>query len=342
MKKDVLDQFNKSQKMVLMVVWMQRRGGIRIDELRSRFDLDSRSMRRYLADIKDLGLPVYTRGRGGGRVVYLEQRYRRTGVQLTLGELISLRFGRTLFDFLDGTQFAEDIEQAIDRLQPSISRATADVVEDFDRTFIAVPEPAKDYTGGKEVIDEVLSALLYSNRSDAEYRRLGGSTRAYVLEPYTMATYRRGLYLFARDVEEDRIKTFAVERFVSFTRRRNRKFRKPPQWDPREFVADSFGIIGGRPEAVVVRFSARVADYIRERKWHGSQGLMERPDGSVEILLRCAVTPELRQWILGFGPDAQVLEPPALREEIAQALAAAAEVYRTAPQETYGLPAADD
>ena len=33
------------------------------------------------------------------------------------------------------------------------------------------------------------------------------------LEPLTLAVYRQGLYLFARDVTEGRVKTFAVERF---------------------------------------------------------------------------------------------------------------------------------
>ncbi len=47
----------------------------------------------------------------------LDPAYRRSGLQLTLGEMISLRFGRVLFNFLEGTQFATDLNQAIDRLR---------------------------------------------------------------------------------------------------------------------------------------------------------------------------------------------------------------------------------
>ena len=310
---------------------MQRRGGIQVREIESRLDLDPRTLRRYLFDLRDLGLPVMERGRGMERVVFLEPSYRRTGVQLTLGEMISLRFGRTLFNFLDGTGFAADIDQAIDRLQPTVSRANADLVREFDRIFMAVPEHAKSYAAGADILDEMLSAVIYSNPADAEYRRARGSPRRYLLEPLTLATYRQGLYLFAHDVEEDRVKTFAVERFLQFSRRRREKFERPARWDPRAFVADAFGITLGPPSTVVVRFSSRVAEYIRERRWHDSQGLVNRPDGSVEILLRCAITPELHQWILGFGGDAEVLEPPALRRTIRESLQLAMSHYDTPP-----------
>ena len=319
---------NKGQKMVRLVEWMQRRGGIRVRELESAFDLDPRSLRRYLSDLRDLGLPVCEEDRGDERTVYLDPAYRRAGVQLNLGEMISLRFGRTLFNFLEGTGFAEDLNQAIDRLQPTMSRGNADVVQQFDNTFLAVPEHAKDYRNQGDVVDEILSALLYTNVADVTYRAARGNPRQYVLEPLTLATYRQGLYLFARDVEEDRVKTFAVERFQHFSRRRKEKFERPSDWDPQAFVRDAYGITVGERRTVLVRFSPRVAEFIRERQWHRSQGLMERPDGSVEVLLRCAVTPELKQWILGYAADAEVIEPEDLRAEIHNTLLEAADRYR--------------
>ncbi len=99
---------NKAQKMVRMVELMTRRGGVTAMELRERFDLDSRSFRRYLADLREIDVPIIDEGRGDDRLISIDARWRRTGVQLTLAEVLSLHFGRTLFNFLEGTSFAAD------------------------------------------------------------------------------------------------------------------------------------------------------------------------------------------------------------------------------------------
>ena len=109
-------EYNKAQKMVKIVEIMTRRGGIRASELSDRFELDARTLRRYLADIRALGTPVLDEGRGDERILSIESNWRRTGVSLTLAEVLSLHFGRTLFNFLDGTSFAEDLEGCLERV----------------------------------------------------------------------------------------------------------------------------------------------------------------------------------------------------------------------------------
>lgn len=180
---------NKSQKLVRMLELVQRRGGVAAQELMDRFELDARTLRRYLADIKDLGLPLRDEGTGMERVISLDPTYARSGVQLTLAEVLSLHFGRTLFSFLDGTTFAADLEGAIERLQPAIARSTADLTRDLDRKFLAVGDHAKDYREDGDLIDEILSALLHNNPADAEYRAARGLGKIYRLEPLTLATY---------------------------------------------------------------------------------------------------------------------------------------------------------
>ncbi|MFZ5481339.1 MAG: helix-turn-helix transcriptional regulator [Myxococcota bacterium] len=321
------DALNKSQKFVRILEIVQRRGGVTSNELMSRFDLDARTLRRYLADLKDLGLPIRDEGTGFDRVISIDPSYARTGVHLTLAEVLSLHFGRTLFTFLDGTSFAEDLEGALERLQPAISRSNADLVRDLDDKFVAVAGHAKDYSEDGELLDEIVSALLYSNPADAEYRSARGFGKIYRLEPLTLATYRQGLYLFARDVNEDKVKTFAVERFVRFSRLRLEHFEYPDEFDPRAYVAHNFGITGGEPADVVVRFSPEVALYVRERRWHPSQRVETLADGGVRLRMRVGVSPELTEWVLGFGPDARVEAPAGLVATIRERLRAAAERY---------------
>jgi proteasome accessory factor B len=73
-----------------------------------------------------------------------------------------------------------------------------------------------------------------------------------------------------------------------------------------------------RGDLVTVRviFARALAPYIRERLWHPSQKLRDLPDGRVEMTLAVADTLEVRRWILGYGVQAEVVEPVGLREAL--------------------------
>lgn len=316
---------NKSQKMVKIVELMQRRGGIRADELRDRFELDARTFRRYLSDIRGLGLPLLDEGYADDRTVSMDPSYRRTGVHLTLSEVLSLHFGRTLFNFLEGTQFAADMDDAIERLSPAITRAHAELARDLDRKFLAIPEHAKDYRALGDLLDDLITALIYDNPARAEYTKASGLSGHYELEPLTLATYRQGLYLFARDRADGRIKTFAVERFVRFSRLRMEKFTAPADYAPAALLKGAFGIIAADPVTISAVFDADVAFYIGERVWHHTQTIQTLPDGRAQLSFTVGITQEVIRWFQSFAGSVEVLGPPQLVETLREHHARAAE-----------------
>lgn len=319
---------NKAQKLIRMLDLMARVGGVSAGDLMARFDLDARSLRRYLADLRELDLPIVDEGRGDDRIVGIAASWRRTGVQFTLGEVLALHFGRKLFTFLEGTAFTSGHDGAIERLEPAISRHHASVARQLDTRFLAVPEPAKDYRGAAaEVLEELVDALVHDQVVEGRYRKASGVESRYVLHPYTLATFRQGLYLFAYDVEAAQVKTFAVERFVELVRRRRERFTMPHGWRPEAHIANAFGIIGGAAEQVAIAFDPAIASYLEERVWHPTQTFRTLPDGRLELRMRVAPTVELETWILGFGPDAQVLEPSSLSRRIGDLLRRAAARY---------------
>ena len=239
-------QLNKAQRFVRIVELLQQPGGISAGDLMGRFDLDDRSLRRYLADLREMELPIRSDGRGATRRFWMDASYGRQGVQVSLLELVSLHFGRTLFHFLQGTGFAEDMDDVLETLSTlSTGSTTMNLAADLDRKLMAVPEHRKDYTDQADLLDDLLSALIYQNPAEAHYARIGGPTRRYTLQPYTLATFRHGLYVFALDVDEGKIKTFAVDRFRHFQRVRGERFEIPEDYHPSQMVSDAFGIIGG-------------------------------------------------------------------------------------------------
>ena len=83
---------------------------------------------------------------------------------------------------------------------------------------------------------------------------------------------------------------------------------------------------------VVIRFSPAVAKRAAETRWHPTQ-----ESRSISRTAHCcgaatvAGMREIRIWILGWGADAEVLEPAALRADVAAELTRAAAVYSARP-----------
>jgi len=307
---------NKSQKFVRILEALQEPGGANAYDLMSRFGLDDRTLRRYISDLRALDLPLEAEGRGPDRRLWMNASYRRQRVQVNLLEMISLKFGRSAFRFLEGTGFAEDMDEALEAFT-TLGGAAIATAGDIDRKFVAVPEHRKDHTRDADLIDEVLSAVVYQNPATAFYAKVGGTTRRYNLEPLTLAIYKQGLYLFARDTgAEGRIKTFAIDRFRSFKRTRGAHFDYPEDYDPSALFANAFGIIGGAPQDVVLRFHRRVAPYIQERVWHPSQRLTPVSDGGLQLAMHVGIAAELVSWVMSFGPDVYVEGPADLAERV--------------------------
>lgn len=329
---------NKGQKLIKILQLLQRPEGARASELRHDFDLNERSLRRYMKDLKELGIPIDKKSvpilnstdseRSSELEFKVNADYQREGTQITLLEWISLNFGRKLFSFLEGTDFSADFNEALERMSVINIQNNQELALNLDRKFMNIAEHTKNHSDQSEIIDDIITCLLYQNSAEAFYARIGSPTKTYTLYPFTLVTFRQGLYLFAWDVDAQQIKTFAVDRFHRFKRNRKEYFEIPIDYRPEDIISDSFGIIKGQKVCNIrLQFKRQAAPYIQERTWHHSQTLEPATGGEVILSLRVGIAYELKQWILGFGSDVRVLEPPELAQEISSIHQQAAAQY---------------
>src|SRR5262245_21246373 len=91
---------------------------------------------------------------------------------------------------------------------------------------------------------------------------------------------------------------------------------------------DSFStFVGEGSNTVKVRFTKRIAPYIRESLWHWSQRLSPPSDGGLLYEVHVSYPKEVAWWAMSWGSGAEVLEPPELREYVADEVGKMAAVY---------------
>jgi proteasome accessory factor B len=122
------------------------------------------------------------------------------------------------------------------------------------------------------------------------------------------------------------VRTFALPR-IRGVDRTGAKFRRPADFSLAKILEGSFAVFeGGRAARVRLRFTGVAARLVGERVWHASQQLVRDKKGLV-LEMKVGLSPDLRQWILGWGGEVEVLEPADLRRELARAAAAAVRVH---------------
>lgn len=106
-------------------------------------------------------------------------------------------------------------------------------------------------------------------------------------------------------------------------------FRRPADFSIAEVLRGSFGVhSAGKKQRIRVEFDPFAARLVAERKWHESQRVREKADGSIILELELGGLQELERWILSWGAHVEELEPPALRQRVRDTVSAIAKLYQ--------------
>lgn len=93
--------------------------------------------------------------------------------------------------------------------------------------------------------------------------------------------------------------------------------RDVPEQELNDALASSYGIFAGKPKAwATLRFSQHAARWVADEHWHSQQKGEWLPDGRYELQVPYSNSKELLMDVLKYGPDAEVVAPLSLREEM--------------------------
>ena len=175
---------------------------------------------------------------------------------------------------------------------------------------------------GSRTLDQATFRTVASTvfkRQRLKFRYRARSTDALterVVSPQRHANYRDNWYLDAWDHSRDELRSFALDRI------RDPQALEEPALDREAgeldaHLAASYGIFSGAPKAwATIRFSSHAARWVADEHWHSQQQGQRLPDGRYELRVPYSNSRELLMDVLKYGPDAEVVAPVSLREEM--------------------------
>jgi predicted DNA-binding transcriptional regulator YafY len=207
---------------------LQARPGISADQLADRLGVTDRAARRYVAILREAGIPVEsTRGRYGGYT--LGRGLRLPPLVFTATEALGL-----VMAALEGHRAASD---SADPVGSALGKILRVLPENVGRQAVTMREHAqaaperRSTRPDPETTSALVAAVAAQERVEIGYRSATGTPRDLLVDPWAVVV-RHGLwYLLCRADHVDAVRTYRVDR-VRSVRATGERCDVPADLDP--------------------------------------------------------------------------------------------------------------
>jgi predicted DNA-binding transcriptional regulator YafY len=280
-------------------------------EISDRLQVDVRTVRRYVAGLQEMGIPVEgERGAAGG--YRLRPGYRLPPLMFTNEEALAVVVGLLAAQRLGLVQQASAVQGALaklDRVLPDQLRGRLRAA----RTAVALG-PAVDVRGRADATTLLTLGSAAGDRSRVRirYRAAGGSVTERLTDPYGVAFQSGAWYLVAWDHLRGEVRTFRLDRVLHCEVTRE-AFQRPSDFDVASYVQKMLATLPWAWQAeVLLETSLREA----RRRIPPTLGTLEQHPAGVLLRIGADDLGWLASYLAGLEVPFSVMQPAELRTAI--------------------------
>ena len=301
---------------------------VTINGLADEFGVTRRQVYRDLAEIEAEGHPLERSDGSGEQTWQLPLGYKGLPqIAVTQYELMSMHLAKGHLAYLKGTPFIDDLDSVIAKVEAGLPAKVVNHLERISRAFAPVQGPMRSYAKQKEVLSNLRKALLLQHDVMLCHQKPDfDEPTLRRVAPYVLVLYQYGLYVVGYSHRAKALRMFAVERIhrVDLT---DDRFDMPSDFSWEAQSRRLFGLIEEPPKTVRIWFSQDVAYLLKECQWHPTQFIKRQKDNSVIVTFHAGGLDEIATWVLSWGANAKVLDPPELVKTVKSQLARATSHY---------------
>lgn len=306
-----------TQRVLKLLGLLQSRPVWTSGDLAERADVTTRTVRRDVERLRDLGYPIEaTAGVGGG---YRLGNYGRLPPLLLDDEeavavTVSLRMAAG--DTISGvSEAALRTLSKLDQVLPPRLRGQVASLKEATLS-LAYPGPVVD----PEALIVLARGVRESVRCRFSYLSSAGQETQRDVEPYRMASTGRRWYLMAFDLDREDWRSFRLDR-ISDPRSTTLRFRPRAAPEPSEFIRNAVGRTWSPEPIATVRFDVPI-DAVTARIPAAYGRAVALADGGTEMALFATGLDDLVRplaWAaVDLGAQLTVIEPPELAARLVQ------------------------
>jgi predicted DNA-binding transcriptional regulator YafY len=152
-------------------------------------------------------------------------------------------------------------------------------------------------------------------------------------EPLALKEFQSRWYLVARDLKDNRIKTFGLDRIKKLEITRQ-SFKPEEDFDVKKYFRYCFGIIrpdkkNEKPQEIILSFDPVEGKYIKSLPLHETQEIVVDNEKEVRVRLKLFVTYDFIMELLSHGNRVKVVKPYQLAWEMEERYQQALKQYQS-------------
>jgi predicted DNA-binding transcriptional regulator YafY len=303
---------NKTDRLLAIVLELQRKEVVRAEDLATLFETSVRTIYRDVQAISEAGVPIIG---APGTGYTLMEGYFLPPVSFTVEEAVTLLIGTDFIEQQFDDEYRVRAQTARGKIETILQESVRNETSRVRKAMrLLISDKQVKQSKEKEYLEKIRRAILDERKISFHYaKRLadseGNRHSVRIVAPYGLVLVQGSWMLVARcDLRQD-IRHFRLSRMTELIDLGER-FELPIHFNLREYTPPD-----DRHLLVRLRFNHDIADKVKESNYHYIEDMEEHQDG-LHVVLRVRQLDELLQWVLGWGSAVIVLEPESFRNRI--------------------------
>ena len=319
---------------LLNIIRLSQGGRPKTEELATICQVSERTIYRDIVKLRELGVVISLHPETH-RVTISDPLY-LPPVQFTLDEaftMLTLCFEATkepTFPLLDA------IGEATCKLFGALPPRITEQLRPLTGKVLMQKAPIHLHEGSRSAFDTIRESLMTNRNVTLQYKSPRDTDAIVVtLNPYQILFARHAWYVIGYAELFKEVRMFHIGRILN-VRLNEEKYEIPKSFSLDKYLRNAWCLIAekGPDSNVEIRFSPLVAQNVSEVRWHKTQQITKNEqEGSIIFRVRVSGLHEISWWILGYGKEAEVLKPVALRDIMRKHAEELNRIYRTEESE---------
>lgn len=322
-----MSDLTRTERLLNLLYSIQKHPGIQAKELAMIFGRTTRTIQRDILDLRKLGFDISSSTGAAGGFATSRGAFYLKPLTFSGTEAMALFIASRVLLEQKGFPYRDDLQAALDKIAGVIQVKDTGFFHNLEPRTSLIVKQLQDYYPWGPIFEKINQAILNCQTVRLTYDSYSSQKVSERLVDAYHLMFREGCwYLVGYCHTRCDTRIFRVDR-IREMEVTEQAFILPDSFSLREYLENSWQLGKGESVQVKVLFAPPVSRLIREGVWHNSQEIEELSGDRLVFSATVEGTWEIKKWILGWGKAACCLEPPELRNEIAEEVRVMMEEY---------------